>query len=188
MSVFLETERLRLREFTLDDLDLLVELDSDPRVMHFLTAGVPTPREEVRDTLSHWLRYYEEAPGFGFWAAELRTTGEFIGWFHLRPRGDHGYDEPELGYRLRRAVWGQGLATEGSVALIERAFTYPRVRRVLAETLVVHAASRRVMEKAGMHPARFFHADWPVRLPGDELGDVTYAIERPPPAAEDGED
>ena len=67
------------------------------------------------------------------------------------------------------------------MALIERAFTYPRVRRVLAETLVVHAASRRVMEKAGMHPARFFHANWPVRLPGDELGAVTYAIERPAP-------
>lgn len=51
-------------------------------------------------------------------------------------------------------------------------------RRVRAETMVAHLASRRVMEKAGMREVRRFHADWPDRIPGDELGDVEYAITR----------
>ncbi len=58
------------------------------------------------------------------------------------------------------------------------AFGDPQVERVLAETMAVHAASRRVMEKAGMRRVRDFRADWPDRIPGDEHGDVEYAIER----------
>jgi RimJ/RimL family protein N-acetyltransferase len=49
---------------------------------------------------------------------------------------------------------------------------------VVAETMVVHAASRRVMEKAGLRAVRFYHADWPYRIPGDEHGDVQYALDR----------
>lgn len=73
---------------------------------------------------------------------------------------------------------GEGYATEGSRALIDMAFEVPVVQRVVAETMVVHTASRRVMEKAGMRHVRNFHADWPVRIPGDEQGDVEYAISR----------
>jgi RimJ/RimL family protein N-acetyltransferase len=57
-------------------------------------------------------------------------------------------------------------------------FTTPRVSRVVAQTMAVNTGSRRVMEKAGMRLVRTFHADWPVRLPGDEEGDVEYAITR----------
>lgn len=179
MRVILETERLRLREFTPDDVDALVALDADPEVMFFVTGGQPTSREQIEaDVLPHFLRYEEERPGLGVWAAERRDTGEFLGWFHLRPGPGHGDDEPELGYRLRRTAWGMGYATEGSRALIDRAFREHGVRRIVAETMVVHAASRRVMEKCGMRAVRFFHADWPWRIPGDEHGDVEYAIER----------
>jgi RimJ/RimL family protein N-acetyltransferase len=52
------------------------------------------------------------------------------------------------------------------------------VRRVVAETMVVHGASRRVMEKAGMTAARTFHQDWPYPIPGHEQGDVEYEITR----------
>jgi RimJ/RimL family protein N-acetyltransferase len=79
---------------------------------------------------------------------------------------------------LRRSSWGRGYATEGALAIIDLAFESPGVERVLAETMAVHTASRRVMEKAGLHLVRSFHADWPVRIPGDEYGDVEYAIER----------
>lgn len=87
-------------------------------------------------------------------------------------------DEPELGYRLRKGAWGKGYATEGSRALIDKAFTELGATRVFAETMVVNTASRRVMEKAGLRLVRTFHADWPVRIPGDEHGDVEYAIPR----------
>jgi RimJ/RimL family protein N-acetyltransferase len=179
MGVFLETERLVLREFTKEDVDNLVALDADPDVMRYINGGRPTSREEIEQVfLPHLLGYHERSAGLGFWAVEEKSTGEFLGWFHLRPGDGHGDDDPELGYRLRRSTWGMGFATEGSQALIDYAFTRLGARRVLAETMVVNTASRRVMEKAGMHLARTFHADWPVRIPGDEHGDVEYAIDR----------
>jgi RimJ/RimL family protein N-acetyltransferase len=99
--------------------------------------------------LEWWLGWYERSERYGFWAAVEKSTGRFVGWFHLRPGDGAGPDEPELGYRLRREVWGRGYATEGSLALIDKAFTELRADRVYASTMAVNVASRRVMEKAG---------------------------------------
>ena len=86
--------------------------------------------------------------------------------------------EVEVGYRLVRSAWGKGYATEGSRALIERGFTSLGVRRVVASTMVVNIASRRVLEKAGMRLVRTFHQPWPYPIEGDEHGDVEYALLR----------
>lgn len=179
MSILLRTERLVLREFTMADLDVLVKLDSDPQVMHFITNGVPTSREEMRDdVLPTFLNYHQKTPRFGFWAAELIETGAFTGWFHLRPEPGASPTEPELGYRLSQQYWGFGLASEGSRALIAYAFSFPDIERVIASTMTVHSASRKVMENSGMSLVRTFRAQWPVHIPGDEQGDVEYAITR----------
>lgn len=190
MHVFLRTDRMVLRHFTEADVDLLVELDSDPEVMRFITGGRPTPREEVeQDVLPAFLDYYQRFSGYGFWAAVEVATGAFLGWFHLRPREGGSPDEAELGYRLRRCAWGKGYATEGSRALIRAGFTEHGVERVVAETMVVNTGSRRVMEKAGLTLVRTFHQPWPYRIEGDEHGDVEYALrkadwQRREPAAE----
>ncbi len=98
MRVFLETERLVLRRFTMADLDGLVGLDADPEVMHFVTGGLPTSRDTIEgEVLPTFLGYYEEFEGYGFWAAVERSSGEFLGWFHLRPREDSAPGEVELG-------------------------------------------------------------------------------------------
>jgi RimJ/RimL family protein N-acetyltransferase len=179
MRVFLQTERLLLRQLTTDDVDNLVELDSDPHVMQFINGGRPTPREEIQnDLLPAYLGYYERFAGFGFWAAVERSSGRFIGWFHLRPPPGHPEDEPELGYRLRKAVWGRGYATEGSRALIDNAFADLGVRRIVATTMAVNVASRRVMDKSGLRLVRTFHLEWPDYIEGQEHGDVEYAITR----------
>jgi RimJ/RimL family protein N-acetyltransferase len=177
MKVVLETERMLLREFTEQDADLLFALDNDPEVMFFINGGGPVSRSEiVEETLPAFLAYHSQGPWFGFWAALEKVSGNFLGWFHFRP-GEHSAD-PEVGYRLHRFAWSQGLATEGTRALIERGFENPAVERIYAETMAVHTASRRVMEKAGMRLVRTFHANWPVRIPGDEHGDVEYEITR----------
>ncbi len=178
-EVFLATERLVLRRFTEADADLLVELDSDPAVMHFVTGGRPTPRREIEeDVLPHFLAYYEKFEGYGFWAAVEKSTGAFLGWFHFRPTKDAPLDEPELGYRLRQAAWGRGYATEGAKALIDAGFMEHGVRRVVADTMVVHVASRRVMEKSGLTLVRTFWQPWPDAIEGEEEGDVEYALLR----------
>jgi len=75
-------------------------------------------------------------------------------------------------------AWGKGYATEGSRALVDKAFGELGATRVWAGAMAVNAASRRVMEKAGLRFVRLFHADWPCKIPGDEHGDVEYAITR----------
>src|SRR6266568_4205477 len=179
MRVFLDTERLVLRRFTMADLDGLVGLDADPEVMHFVTGGLPTSRDTIEgEVLPTFLGYYEEFEGYGFWAAVERSSGEFLGWFHLRPREDSAPGEVELGYRLRRSAWGKGYATEGSRAVIRKSFAEFGVQRVVAETMAVHLASRRVMEKSGMSLVRAFHQPWPYPIEGDDLGDVEYGLSR----------
>ena len=177
MQIFLETDRLVLRRFTESDVDNLHDLDSDPEVMRFINGGKPASRDVIRnETLPRFLHSYERFEGFGVWAAIERWTREFVGWFEFYPREDTGPDEVELGYRLRKSAWGKGYATEGSRALIRKGFTELGVQRVVAETMVVNTASRRVMEKAGLTHVRTFHQEWPVRIEGDEHGDVEYAL------------
>jgi RimJ/RimL family protein N-acetyltransferase len=179
MYIFLKTNRLTLRRFTEDDVDNLVDLDGDPDVMHFLNGGKPTPPEVIRnETLPRYLAYYERFAGYGIWAAIEKSSGDFLGWFALRPDDDGSPDQGELGYRLRKSAWGKGYATEGSRALIHKGFTEFGVRRIIAQTMTVNLASRRVMEKSGLVLVRTFHQEWPDVIEGGEYGDVEYALLR----------
>lgn len=178
MRVFLETERLVLRQFTEDDLDNLFDLDSDPDVMRFINGGRPTAIEEVRNEILPTYLRPSRIPGCGTWVAIERSSGGFLGWFGFRPPKDDSTDDPELGYRLRKSGWGKGYATEGARALIQKGFRELGVRRVFATTMSVNIASRRVMEKAGLKFVRTFFLDWPDYIEGAEHGDVEYALFR----------
>lgn len=147
-------------------LDALVELDSDPLVMRFVSDGQPTPRSAYETDLMARMCAYD-GQRYGFYAAhEPGAGGEdpFVGWFHLRPSVA---DDTilELGYRLRRAAWGRGLATEGALALARRAFYDLDQREVDACARPDNEASIAVMRKCGMHPAgRFFHPRAPIEV------------------------
>jgi len=179
VSVILQTQRLTLRQFTEDDADNLYELNSDPEVMRYLTGGRPTPREVLRDeVIPFHLGVYERLDRLGTWAAESSATGEFLGWFHFRPGADADVTNIDLGYRLRRAAWSKGYATEGSLALITMGFTDLGVERVYAHTLAVNTASRRVLEKCGLTLVRTTPYDGPGIIEGSEHGEVEYAVTR----------
>jgi RimJ/RimL family protein N-acetyltransferase len=168
---------LVLRQFTAADVELLVDLDSDPDVMRFINGGHATPREEIEhDVLPAFTGYYERFAGYGFWAAVEKATGAFIGWFHLRPEPGGKSDDPELGYRLRSSAWGQGYATEGSRALVDKAFTDLGAQRVVAATMAANTASRRVMEKSGLTFVRAFHEDRLLAIASGADGGVEYAL------------
>ena len=114
----LTTERLHLEPLTAAHLDHLVELDSDPEVLRFIW-GRALSREE---SLHHGAKRIDpvgEARGIGAWAGF--EQGAFVGWWTLQRDPDDDATA-ELGYRLRRAAWGRGLATEGSRALLDHAF------------------------------------------------------------------
>jgi RimJ/RimL family protein N-acetyltransferase len=139
-------------------------------------AWEPPPRERVVQQVEAAIGGYSRWPGFGHWAAEDRE-GRFMGWFALTVDEDDP-TAPDLGYRLRPGFWGRGLATEGSRALIDHAFGFPAVRRVVADTMFVNLPSRRVMEKCGMRHVKTYHQHFDDPLPGTELGEVLYAITR----------
>lgn len=178
VHVHLQASRLTIRRFTAEDEDNLVSLNSDPEVMRYLTGGVPEPgRDQIRDEIIPFhLAFYEAHPGFGTWAADDIGTGSFLGWFHLRPRRSDGL--PDLGYRLRRSAWGNGYATEGSRALIDKGFADHDIDRVVAETMTVNLASRRVMEKCGLRYVRTYFEDEQYAIEGAEQGHVEYQLTR----------
>jgi RimJ/RimL family protein N-acetyltransferase len=173
VDTYLTTERLVLRWLRPADVDALVELDSDPEVMRFLTGGKPTKREAVERNLDDGC---DREAGYGRWAAE--ADGTFVGWFALSRAAHTPPHEAELGYRLRRDAWGRGYATEGSRALLRKAFTELGTRRVWAETMFVNARSRQVMERVGLRFVRVFHVDFDDPIPGTEHGEVEYEILR----------
>ncbi|QFZ16732.1 GNAT family N-acetyltransferase [Saccharothrix syringae] len=165
----LETDRLTLRPFTWSDVDLLVWLLGEPRVMRYIEDGRPVPRERVeREVLP------KVVGGTGWWAAHEKAAGAFVGWFELSPAGD---GVAELGYRLHPDHWGRGYATEGASALVAAGFA-AGLTRVVATAMAVNTASRRVLEKVGLRYVRTFHEDWPDPIEGWEHGDVEYALER----------
>ena len=188
MQVLLETERMRLRQFTAADAQFLFELDNDPEVMRYINGGTPTPRAVIeREILPGFLRYDGRFPAFGFWAAVDKASGGLLGWFGFRAAPETP-SQVTLGFRLHRSAWGKGYATEGARALIRMGFAELGVERVVATTYEKNLASRRVMEKAGMKLVRRF------RLTPEELlqtdthhvtslelwdgDDVEYALER----------
>lgn len=161
----METARLRLRPLAPDDLEHLVALHGDPQVMVFITGAGET--REVVETHS--------LPDLLARRTWLLFEGEtFLGWASLRVEGD----EAELGYRLVRAAWGRGYASEAARALVDLGFGQLGLSRILAQTMAVNTGSRRVMEKAGLGYVRTFHLAWDDPLPGAEQGEVEYAIAR----------
>lgn len=153
MRIYLETERMLLRDFEAGDEKFIQDLDSDPDVMRFISGGVPSGPEDAKRTidiiLGHQKRYEHR---LGVYRTHLKENGEFMGWFHLRPgkKELENLRSLELGYRLKKKFWGQGFATEGSEALIEKAFGELGAEEVWARTLKGNLASANVMKKVGM--------------------------------------
>jgi RimJ/RimL family protein N-acetyltransferase len=177
MRVFLRTERLVLREFEESDVANLVELDSDPQVMQFISRTL-TPESVIRqELLPQFLGEQERDPRRGHWAALERPTGQFLGWFGLGAT-DGSPGDAKLGYRLRVAAWGMGYGIEGSRALVRVAFEELGAEQVRAEAMAVNVRSRRVMENAGLTYVRTFYPDFDDPIEGTELGEVEYALRR----------
>jgi RimJ/RimL family protein N-acetyltransferase len=142
------TERLALRRFTLDDLDLLDRLNSDPEVMRYV--GGAKGRDESETMLrERILAYYEQNPGLGIWATLLRSNRECIG-LHLLNH-IQGESFIQVGFVLFAQHWGRGYATEMAVALLRYGFAELRLPQIVGITDRPNLASQSVLLKAGLH-------------------------------------
>jgi RimJ/RimL family protein N-acetyltransferase len=144
----IRTPRLLLHRPTLDDLDDLIRMNSDPRVMATL-GGVRTP-EVTRGYFDRQVAHWEEH-GFGWWIVRQPGTGEFIGRGGIRWVPIDGSDQVEVGYGLMSEFWGKGLATELARESLRIGYTILNLPEIVSFTLPTNLASRRVMEKIGLH-------------------------------------
>ena len=143
----LRSARLQLRRFTADDLPLLVRLNADPQVMRWL-GGVMSEAQTAQMLQSRILDYYPANPGLGVWATVLRGSGECVGLHMLN--NIHGESLIQVGYRLFPQHWGQGYATEMSVALLRYGYTRLGLDSICAITALDNRASQHVLLKAGL--------------------------------------
>lgn len=179
LPIFVETERLILRVISAQDACDLIDLDSDPEVMRYLTDGEPTePQIIYEKALPRMTRFNKATKSYEYFAAVEKATGEFIGWFHFRPPFDLSAAEPgemELGYRLKRRAWGMGYATEASKAIIRKGFLSMNVQVVSARAMAANKASIRVMEKVGLE----FHSHFTEeKFPGQDKRAVKFLLKK----------
>jgi [ribosomal protein S5]-alanine N-acetyltransferase len=146
MSI-LETNRLRLRPLRNEDVEALFGVLGDPETMRFY--AVPYTRQLVEEWIKDSINRYRR-DGIGLWAVELKATGELIGDCGPAVREVLGAREIELGWHVKRAFWGQGLATEAAEASRDWVFRNIHPSRLIALVRPENNPSRRVAEKIGM--------------------------------------
>jgi RimJ/RimL family protein N-acetyltransferase len=143
------TSRLLLRPWTDADLSPFAAMNADAGVMEHFPSLLT--REES-DALAARFRDHWALRGFGLWAVELPGEAPFIGFVGLMTPSFEAHFTPcvEVGWRLARAYWGRGLATEGARAVVRLGFEQLGLGEIVSMTVPDNLRSRRVMEKLGM--------------------------------------
>lgn len=149
----IQTERLILRQWRQEDLEPFAQLNADPRVREYF-PGVLSRQES--DASVELMSNHIEKYAWGFWAASLIETDEFIGFIGLE---DVHFSAPfnrstpaiEIGWRLAYNYWGKGYATEGAKGALQYGFNTLNLEEIVSFTAVQNMRSRRVMEKIGMY-------------------------------------
>ena len=164
-----QTLRLWMRPIVAEDLQRLLELDADPKVMRYINGGRPNTPQDYETLLPRMCAFADKP--YGYFAAYYQPSDDtpmggpsskltelhpgFIGWFHLRPSV---FDPSmlELGFRLQQRAWRRGLATEGSRELLRLAFEQLDQAAVDACAMESNEASIAVMERCGMTRDRVY--------------------------------
>ncbi|HET6882145.1 MAG TPA: GNAT family N-acetyltransferase [Pirellulales bacterium] len=152
MTIILETNRLVLREFVSDDLFTFFRLVSDPEITRYTGDGGKTLEEAKQGMEQRLFRDYQKH-GYGRWAVVYKPTGKVIGFAGLKYLDD--VNETDLGFRLFKEHWGQGLATEACQPILAYGFDVLELNRIIAIADVDNKASIRVLEKLGFKSEKF---------------------------------
>jgi RimJ/RimL family protein N-acetyltransferase len=145
----LETSRLTLRLMQPSDLDDLLEIFGDPKVMASF-GGATFSREQMQRWMQRNLEH-QSLHGYGLFSVILKSEGVLIGDCGLEHMTIDGEKAVELGYDFRSVYWNQGYATEAATAVRDYAFEVLHLPCLVSLIRVGNAASKRVSEKIGMH-------------------------------------
>jgi [ribosomal protein S5]-alanine N-acetyltransferase len=172
--MILETERLVLRRFVLEDLDALFELYRNPEIRRYFPEGVLS-FDQTKEELEWFLNGHPRIPELGLWATVNKQTGEFIGRCGLLPWKIEDRQEVEVAYLLGQKFWGQGFATEAALAIVQYAFGKLDLSRLICLIDPENMASVKVAKRIGMDFEQ--KADG---IDGDGFPTLIYSISRDP--------
>ena len=158
----IETERLILREYTLDDFEDLYEMLSDPETMQHYPQ--PYDAQGAKRWLD-WSLHNYQTHGFGWWAVILKENGTFLGDCGITMQPINGEILPEIGYHLHKKFWRQGYAGEAARAVRDWFFTYTRYDCVYSYMNDTNVASYATAAKIGMEKIKEYT---------DETGEFLY--------------
>ena len=168
MNIIFETPRLYLRQFTLEDAGLLLQLNSNPEVLKYLHEPLLETEEQALHIINTIiLPQYKN--NLGRWAVHLKSSNEFIGWCGLKYLAE--LNEIDLGYRLMQPFWGKGYAFEAAKHTLDYGFNQLHLKTIVGRAHIENTASLKILEKTGMQYVK------------DELVDncpvKTFAIQNP---------
>lgn len=155
----IQTERLKLRPWTQDDLSNMTRLNKDPEVMKHFPSTLTD--EKSQQSLDIYIDHFNEH-NFTYFAAERLDNQEFIGFIGIKWQT---YEAPftpcvDIGWRLLPSAWGNGFATEGAKACLDYAFNETDLKEIYSVCAKTNTASEKVMQRIGMkkidefsHPA-----------------------------------
>ena len=147
MKIRIETERLYLREFIIEDAQLLIDLNSDIDVTRYTGDGPVKDIEEAKRILTDII-FPQYKNNIGRWAVHLKSNHEFIGWCGLKYLAET--DEIDLGYRFFKMHWGKGYATESAKAVVKYGVNVLKIQNIIARAAKENKASIHVIKKLGM--------------------------------------
>ena len=153
----LETDRFILRPMERSDIDLMVEMDTDPEITKYI--GGPISEDQVRNKFDYYL-HRDDEKAHGHWCILDKSSAQTFGCVLVKPMpiedpngrlfSDVPADGVEIGYRLRKSAWGQGIATEAASAFLPLQFDEIGLNRLRACILEGNEASQKVLKKLGM--------------------------------------
>lgn len=147
----LETPRLILREFSMEDLDTFYELMADPEVMRFSLNGPWKSKEEAREKLQKLILDNYKKYGYGIYAVIDKVNHQLAGYCGFFNQLVDDEEFTELGYRFHTKYWGKGLATEAGLALREYAFNTLLIPRLISIIDPNNIRSIAVAKRVGLH-------------------------------------
>ena len=167
-GIELHTDRLILREWRDEDLPVFAALNADPEVMRYMPKLLSREESDERVRI---IREHFDHHGFGLWAVEVFGAEPFVGFVGLSAPWFEAPFTPcvEVGWRLTRAAWGQGYATEAARAALEDGFGRMGFKQIVAFTAVPNLPSQAVMGRLGMTRRPDLDFNHPMLSPGHVL-------------------
>ncbi len=157
MKFLIETPRLGMRKFSLEDIDAVFEFGKNLEVAHLTGDPVYTDKSEAEDVIRNiWLAEYEKY-GYARYALVHKTDNKVIGFCGVK--FEPHLNGPDIGYRMLPEYWGQGLATEATKATLVYASSELGLNKIVGEVLVEHTASSNVLLKSGFEFVKTYSRD-----------------------------